>query len=125
MDEKTVREHLDEVTVTLRRNEEEHDVLLTLVKGYEGWLRLHGGRSNGQQEITFATAPYIGWHDAIRRVLKDAVGEPLHVKEIWIRAQGIGLKTKAKNPLGLVDLTCRRLHGVEKTDPRTSSWAGN
>lgn len=47
MDAKTARAHLAEVHAQLARNEDEHEVLVSLARGYEGWLRLNpqeGGR---------------------------------------------------------------------------------
>ena len=42
MDIEGVRAQLRETQESLRRNEEEREILLALVKGFEGWLRLYG-----------------------------------------------------------------------------------
>jgi hypothetical protein len=60
-------------------------------------------------------------------VLKEARGEPLHVKEIWRRVSAKGAKTAAKSPLGAIDLTCYSIlkyhpKALEKVRPRTWRW---
>ena len=132
MNENTVRQQLDEVKKEFERNEEEKEVLLTLLKGYEGWLRLHGASNGRASTIQLAASPekrrggrpkgVIGFQKGEEQVLREARGEPLHAEEIWIRMQKLGVKSDAKNPLGLVTLTAKRLP-VEKVAPRTFRWA--
>lgn len=134
MDGKSIREQLDLVRANLQRNEEEREVLLDLLKGYEGWLRLYG-ESNGATQVALPmarkidtkTKGTISMRQAIKTVLKDAHGSQLHSKEIWRRAQELGAKTTGSSPLGLVDLTAFSLsktEPVEKVAPRTWRWAG-
>ena len=130
MDAKTVRSSLAEVTAQLTRNEEEHDVLLSLVRGYEGWLRLHPdpapqlaliGLDAESQRPRSQSKGSRSMRGAVLQVLKDARGEPVHGKEILARAYELGAKTDAKNPLGAVDLMAHSLmksHPVEKVGPR-------
>src|SRR6266567_3118642 len=42
MDEAIVRDQLEQVKAALVRNEEDHDALVSIVKGFEAWLRLNG-----------------------------------------------------------------------------------
>ena len=134
MEEKTVRTHLDEVKGALKKNEEEHDVLLSLLRGYEGWLRLHG--SNGAAQLTLVepkprvTTPkgIISFRSAVIAVIKEAHGEPLHTKEILRRALSRGATTAAKQPENITDLMCYSLmkdYPVAKVAPRTWSWKGD
>jgi hypothetical protein len=124
MDSDTIRKQLDEVKTALKRNEDEHRVLVSLMQGYEGWLRLNPGAA---VQLTLTTERVqaqggISFRGAVLRVLKEARGEPLNVREILVRAQGLGAVTGAKNPLGAVDLVAYSLaknHSVEKVGPRT------
>jgi hypothetical protein len=134
MEEKAVRKHLDEVKEALKANEDEHEVLLALLRGYEGWLRLHG--SNGEAQLPLveakrsATAPKgaVSFRRAVLAVLKDAHGEPLHTREILRRAQMMGAATAAKQPDAITDLMCyslKKQYPLVKTGPRTWRWAEN
>lgn len=129
MDAKSVRSNLTEVTAQLARNEEEHEVLLSLVRGYEGWLRLNPDPAPQMALPPLEAAPRKGsqpkgsrsMRGAVLQVLKDARGEPVHGKEILARAYQLGAATDAKNPLGAVDLMAHSLkksHPVEKVGPR-------
>ena len=127
MDEKTVRIHLEEIQNSLERNEEEREVLVTLLKGYEGWLRLHGATNGhaepGQLVLAVEVDEGPGWRPTVSAILQEARGEPLHSKEILARARIRGLKTNAKNPVSAVDLTARSLPNVEKAGPRLWKWS--
>jgi hypothetical protein len=131
MDTKSVRSNLTEVTTQLARNEEEHEVLVSLVRGYEGWLRLNPDPQPPPQMIVMFEPEGRGsssqpkgsrsMRGAVLQVLKDARGEPVHGREILARAIALGAATDAKNPLGAVDLMAHSLkksHPVEKVGPR-------
>lgn len=135
MDAKTIRDQLEVVKANLQRNEDEKNVLLDLLRGYEGWLRLYG-ETNGAAQVALplakrvmdtTTKGTISMRSAIKKVLQDARGMPLHSKEIWRRAQEMGAKTDGQSPLGLVDLSAFSLsktEPVEKVAPRTWRWYG-
>ena len=130
MDERQVRLQLDETKELIRRNEEEHEVLETLIKGLEGWLRLHGavqnGKSSPQLTLTVDANGNVGsWRKVCGGIVKDARGEAIHSKEVWARAQAIGLRTKGKFPVSAVDLTLRAMEQIEKVGPRLWRWKGD
>ncbi len=133
MDADTIRKQLQEVQSELRRIEAVREVLLDLVKGYEGWLRLHDnppmqprliateGTTKGKRRTTGA----ISAREAIKRVLQDAHGEPLHSEEIWRRAEMLGARTNAAVPKDVVDLTLvglRQRFPIQRVAPRTYKW---
>ncbi len=125
MDRATVRKQLDEVRTALKRNEDEHRVLVSLLQGYEGWLRLNP-ETEVQQLALVPEGPTrkgsMSFRSAVLRVLQEARGEPLNVREVLVRATTLGAITGAKNPLGAVDLMAYSLaknHPVEKVGPRT------
>ena len=133
MDEDSARKMLEEFKAQLTRFEEERDYLLSLVKGLEGWLRVHVTRNGSLPQPSLfdgvATKPKgtISLRGAVVEVLKEARGEPLHVKEILQRITAKGAKTSAKSPLGAVDLTCYSIlkyhpKALEKVRPRTWRW---
>ena len=134
MDVETIRQQLEVVSAQLRRNEDEKAVLLDLQRGYEGWLRLYGETANQpplpavlKKVIDTKPKGSISMRAAIRTILKEARGAPLHSKEIWRRAQELGAATSGQNPLGLVDLSAFSLsktEPVEKVGPRTWRWNG-
>lgn len=142
MDEMTVRAQLAEVQDELKRNEEEHKVLASLLQGYEGWLRLRGLGKAPRSLVQTAKPPVvpavkpkrkgrpggtISFKDAVLTVLKEARGEPLHSRELIFRARGLGAITRARRPAGVVDVTMRALANepIEKVAPRTWRWVGN
>jgi len=130
----TVRRQLEEVRESLRKNEQEREVLISLLKGYEGWLRLQGLNGLRATQITLDIDPQergpkpkgkIGFRPGLLEVLKEARGEPLRRDEIWSRMQVIGVKSDAKDPETLIDLTARSMTPqVEKVASRTWRWAG-
>ena len=134
MDEAIVREHLAEIRKALAGNEEEHEVLMNLLKGYEGWLRLHGetpsalqlGFSvNGEGKGKTAPKGKLSLRRAVIQVLQDARGMSLHASEMWRLVQALGVQTSSPNPVGVVDFTAHSLKRqglVEKTAPRTWRW---
>lgn len=140
MDEATVRRHLEEVRIQLARNEREHDVLLQLLHGYEGWLQLGGINGYGStapvqhslmpgKQSTPVGTPYvpkgpqpkgtISFRKALTQVLDEAHGAPLHSKEIATRVIALGVGTTAKDVPAVVDLMCKSVPGAEKVGPRT------
>lgn len=132
MDDAMVRTQLIEVQRALARNEQEHEVLTSLLKGYEGWLRLRG-----LEQLSFAVVPTrpssrvkgsISLRAAVLTVLKRARGEALHTKEILLRARALGAVTEAKRPEGVVDLMARNWSKTEPVKkmgrPRTWAWVG-
>lgn len=136
MDEQAVREQLNEVRESLTRNEEEHEILLSLLKGYEGWLRLHG-MQNGHSSPPHYQIPLeqegsgrggqpkgaISFRQGVRQVYREARGEPLTQSEAWTRMQVLGVKSEAKSPIGLIGLTARTFETeIEKVDTRTWRW---
>lgn len=142
MDQDAVRSQLREVQEALKRNDEERDILVSLIHGLEGWLRLHGtapvvtlplptmvvpteatGRRSSRVKGT------ISLRQAVQDVLKEAQGAPLHVKEILRRAQERGAVTESRDPQSVIDfvtygLKTRDGAPVEKVAPRTWRWAG-
>ncbi|MCL4369880.1 MAG: hypothetical protein M1380_03090 [Chloroflexi bacterium] len=138
MDERTVREHLKEVQAELDRNEEEHAVLESLLRGYEGWLRLNAKPvlPSAHQPVlpalevrhgsTFREARSI--RSQVQRVLQEARGEPLHTREILLRLHNMGCDVGGQNPQGMADLQAYSLRKagvpVEKVGPRTWRWTG-
>lgn len=129
MNEKTVRDHMETIRARLRQLDTERDVLGTLLKGYEGWLRVYINGGTPSQLPLQAMRSTIQGKMSIRRaviqVLKDARGEPLHCKEIWRRAQEIGAKSKAKNPIAAIDFTGYTLPEIKKVAPRTWKYIGD
>jgi hypothetical protein len=137
MDETAVRQHLKEVQQRLAVLDEEREVLLSLVRGYEGWLRLQGNSAGPQLTLGVTvqkknpTAPKgtTSLRGAVLRAIKDAHGAPLHSKEILRRIQALGAKTEARNPVAIIDLTAYSLANtdgqpIKKVGPRTWRWMG-
>ena len=131
MDEESARKMLDEFKGQLAKNEEEREALIALVKGLEGWLRIHATIT--QQTLFEGSLPAgkpkgtVSLRRAVVEVLKEARGEPLHVKEIFRRVSAKGARTGAKSPLGAIDLTCYSIlkyhpKALEKVRPRTWRW---
>ena len=138
MDEQAVRLHLSEIQQRLRDIDEERDVLLNLLKGYEGWLRLRGSKNGSQlslhgeltARVVRSTKPKgkVSLRGSVLKVIKEARGEGVHSSEIWRRVQALGANTAAKDPHAIIDLTAYSLksggHPVEKAAPRTWRWTG-
>jgi hypothetical protein len=137
MDGASVRAQLDEIRYALQQNGEEREALLSLLKGYESWLRLHP-EAEKQMSLPLAQVPtparketpIVGTtslRGAVLRILKEAHGEPLQTREILRRALELGARSGSTNPQGAVDLLCYSLvksHPVVKVGPRTWRWAG-
>ena len=143
MDEAIVRDQLEQVKAALARNEEEHDALVSIVKGFESWLRLNGKAGvthplpvvaptshNGKPVLArHAIKGRVSVRQAVLQVLKDARGEPLHVKEIVRRINDLGAISASKNPAGVVGLVAMSLQKrdnqpIERTAGQTWRWAG-
>lgn len=156
MDTETVRVQLRDVHAALKRNEEEHEILISLAHGFEGWLRLKGedqvttlplpnvptaptrrfrwagsraGEATGRPTVKRSprTLGAISLRQAVREVLEEARGEPLHVKEIYRRVTGKGALSGSKDPESVTDLIALGLRDrdklpIEKTTSRTWRW---
>lgn len=135
MDEVTVRKNLDEIRGELDRVEEQREVLLSLMNGYEGWLRLN---ANGQRaQLKFPEAQQLpapvpplrpaparpSFRGAAIQVLRDARGAALHTTEIWSRMLAAGVVSEAKRPENFIVLNYRTVPQAEKVAPKTFRWA--
>ncbi len=130
MDDAEIRKQLKDARLALKRTEEEREVWISMIKGFEGLLRLRG--LNGHKptqppladiEPTPTTDKAPAFRQAVLQVVRDAQGEPLHVGEILRRALRLGAKTGSKNPENSTDLTLYKWLDegvpVEKTQART------
>ncbi|HUF53926.1 MAG TPA: hypothetical protein VMR52_09165 [Dehalococcoidia bacterium] len=139
MDAETVRKQLQEVQAELQRVEATREVLVNLVRGYEGWLRLNEKGAVGVQASLLSpeaeratkkrsnrTQGTMSVRGAIIQVLKGAHGEPLHASEIWKRAFNLGARTEVAEPKDLVDLNLislrKRYPEIQRVEPRTYVW---
>lgn len=136
MDEKSVRAQLDDVSRELDTLDERREVLLSLVRGFEGWLRLDGSRAttfplpeppSKPRESLTAQKGSVSVRSAVLQVIKDARGEPLHAREIARRMIALGAVTAAKDPPAIVDLVAGSLSKrdglpIEKVAGRTWRW---
>ena len=143
MDESAVRKQLDELRNELARFDDERNVIVSLIRSYETWLRLRG-KDDGSiapvlpgllppEEVPVAVvangndALGPSFRGSVLRVIQEAHGEPLHAKEILRRVEALGAKTTAKNKLSVVALAIRSLmdkQPIEKAGPRMWRWAG-
>lgn len=139
MNETDIRKQLEEVRVALKSNEDEHTVLESLLKGYEGWLRLRGG-ANGATQLSLpplivpakkrgrGPKGTISFRQAVLTVVREARGEPLHVREILARTKKMGAITAAKDPFAITDLMSYSLmkagEPMKKVAGRTWIWTG-
>lgn len=133
MDAPTLRQRLREVTNDLNSLDERREALTKLRSGYEALIRLDGPP---EIEATPDTLPLdlptdpkgtISFRGAVRQVIRDARGTPLHVREVYHRAQMLGAITKAKDPVKITDLMIYSLikregAPIEKSAPRTYRW---
>lgn len=139
MDEKAVRRQAAEVKTELTRNEREHEVLLSLLKGLEGWLELNGSRPRPAPHLLLSSAdgqakpPKLqevpSARGSVLKVIREAGGASLHVKDILEQVRQMGARVKEDNPAGMIDLMLYSLkkseYPVEKVGPRTWRWAGD
>jgi hypothetical protein len=117
---------MDELRTRLKKVEEERQVLLTLLQGYEGWLRLFANGSARPPHPMLDMRPKgtISLRKAIRQIVQEARGIPVHAKEIWLRAHELGAMTGASDPVAAVDYTAYSIKGIKKVAPRTWRWVG-
>jgi hypothetical protein len=70
----------------------------------------------------------ISFRQAVLTVIRDARGEPLHVKEILARTKKMGAITTAKDPHAITDLMSYSLmksgEPMKKVAGRTWAWTG-
>jgi len=137
MEEQSVRAQLEEVKAALAKNEEEHKVLLTLLSGFEGWLRLNASRKPRAAQLRMrdisdlasklSTAERPSFRGLVLRVIREARGQELHSDEVLKRVLAFGGTTSAKRPTGVVDLvliTLRKQYPIERVASRTWRWTG-
>lgn len=134
IEETKIREALEELRAELARMDDRRSVLQSLVRNYETLLRIEGkeivrpGLSPLPVEPPKPTptdAP--SFRGSVLKVLRDAQGEPLQVKELYRRVHELGATTTSKHPLSVVALNIISLsesHPIEKTAPRTWRWTG-
>ena len=131
MDEGAIRKTLEELTGELDQLEARRQAILTAQKGLEALLGLRS-KPEMQTELQLPTPNPTkqkgtrSLRSAVKQVIQDARGSPLHSKEILKRARAMGASTAAKDPVAIIDLvmsSLRRDGGpVERTAPRTWRW---
>ena len=138
MDGQTLRQRLREATTEYSDLEARREALANIIKGYEQLIRLDGTPELPQAQPEAQTLPLpidgsakgtVSFRSAVIRVLKDAHGEPLHIKEIYQRAVALGAVSGAKEPVRVTDLLIyslikRSQMPIDKTAPATYRWAG-
>lgn len=139
MDERAVRERIEEVTEALHQNEEEHRHLLAVLQGFEGLARLHGWSielARPPSELTeVAHAPLtlprqnLRLREAILLAIEQGGGRPMHAGEILQRVRELGADSKAEKPEAAVDAFAGQLSRdgapIERAGPVTWRWVGN
>lgn len=105
--------------------------------GLEGVARATGQRRPPSDPLYKWTVPHrpsrtkgtIGMVTAVLNVLKEAKGEPMHVREILPRALAMGAITESKDPANVVDLVAFNLRRdgkpVEKVAAKTWRFIGD
>lgn len=146
MDERPIRETLDTLRLQLALVEQEHQALLSSIKGLEELLRIHSGSAPVGTDATqthaarrrpvpprqetgkFAQKGQIPLSTAIIRVLRDVGrGRAMHVNDIWIRAQALGAASSSKDKLSNVDSITKTLIGkqpIQRVRSREYRWTG-
>lgn len=138
MDESSVRGQLKEVQNALKINEQERDVLMSLLTGLEGWLRLPGRESQmrphkattvgGMQtpDESAEEPKRPSYRQAVLEVLQESPGQPIHTAELVKRVAAKGAVSNAKDVKGITDLNILNLMKthpeIEKVAPRTWKW---
>ena len=135
MDEGTIRNTLDELRNELEQLDSRRERVLEAYRGLEALLALHTSAGNPPLFTMLSTNSKTkpkgkrSMRGAVRKVIREAHGQPLHSTEILRRARALGANTAAKNPAAIIDLLMYAYKGegypVEKTEPRTWRWAGD
>lgn len=138
MDETSVRAQLREVQNALKVNEQEHEVLMSLLAGLEGWLRLPRRNTNasgmtsvsspeGHEDDVDPNRP--SYRKAVLAVLQESPGQPIHTAELVKRVADKGARSNAKDVKGITDLNVLSLMKhhpeIQKVAPRTWTWMPN
>lgn len=135
MDGPTLRQRLREAYTELEQLEGRRDALTSIVKGYESLIRLNGAPEPEPAPSLSLPTPgrakgTVSFRSAVQQVLREARGEPLHIKEIYARATALGAVSGAKEPVRVTDLMLYSLRTrtklpIEKVGPGTYRWAGS
>ncbi|MGH2454837.1 MAG: hypothetical protein ACRDHD_01055 [Candidatus Limnocylindria bacterium] len=145
----TYREELRKVVSRLAVVEAERDALLNLRAGYQSLLRLAERAENptkaaapprvaataAKRAATAAAAKHtnqpkgeVSLQSTVLKIIRDAAGEPMHAREIWVRAQALGVVSDSKEPEKIVELLAYRAkkQGLpyERVGKLTWRWAG-
>lgn len=108
MNERLARQMLAAAEAGLNDMEAEKDRLLRMRSLFEEWLIAHGFSVETATGLVPLKA-VVTFPEAIRRILREANGQPVHRRDMPDRAKAMGVKSKAKNPLPVVDTALRRL----------------
>ena len=131
MDREIMRQELELVRGELVSLDEQRVALEKLLRAYEGWLRAfpENGALQPQGRLPLPvsgrggkTKGTISFNNGFIEVVRQARGEPLYAPELWRRMQEIGVRSDAKNPLGIIAFTAKRFQDVAKVGPRTWRW---
>jgi hypothetical protein len=133
MDAKMAREQLRELNDQIKALDDEREVLLSLINGYNGWLRLHGeSPPEPRKAVQRSNVPAgdVSLRSAVLTVLKQAHGSPVHVREILARITTMGAVTRAKSPEKVIDLVAynlktRKGEPLERVSPRSWRYVGS
>ena len=112
MSEKLARQMLAAAQTELDGMEAERDRLTRMRDLCGEWLTAHGFGIDTEEVATTQVVPptpVMSYPDAIRRILREANGQAVHRRDIASRAVALGVSTKAKNVMPIVDTALRRL----------------
>jgi hypothetical protein len=134
MDSQVVRQRLREAYADLEKIEERREALTAIVRGYEALVRLDGPPEPEPAPALPLPTPgpakgTVSFRAAVQQVLREARGQPLHIKEIYARATALGAVSGAKEPVRVTDLMIYSLRTrtklpIEKVAAATYRWAG-
>lgn len=138
LNERGVREQLEEVRVALANIDNEREALQAIETSLLHWLDLHAvpnaqlplspppatPAKGKRTEHRFAPLGTIKLPDAIIRALRNRPGIPMKSDEILETAKSMGVKTNAKDPIGVVewnlyDIVKKNKAPIKKTAPHT------
>ncbi len=147
MDELRIRQGLDTALAMLKEVDDQRDILVNMIDGYQALLRIRGNNTSQppptqQMTMPITMVPAIAnakkpgkrkgggvrkansWRALIKEKLQAESGQSILSKDVWAYLQSRGKTTKAKDPIAAVDLTARDIPGVKKTGPRLWKWVG-
>jgi hypothetical protein len=130
MNESAIRQMLADLATERKAAEERLAAIKMAESGLERMLRSVASGASPESPFAHTYKPKgpVSIRGTLLKVIEEAAGTPMHVKDLWNEVKRRGAVSNAKDPISCIDFNLISLKNqgkpVEKVDRRTWRWTG-